>query len=74
MGIIKRKIHAEFESVKKITKKSYSHIFIRVKNSTFLYFEVQRGRTAKKKRKNVFCNCVLGLNFATINGLGEPSC
>jgi hypothetical protein len=27
-----------------------------------------------KKLENLFYICVLELNFATINGLGEPSC
>jgi hypothetical protein len=42
--------------------------------STFANFEVEHGRNGSKKRKKCFCKCVLEFNFATINGLVEPSC
>jgi hypothetical protein len=37
-------------------------------------FEVKHGGNGSRKLINVFHKCVLELNFATINGLGEPSC
>jgi|688.fasta_scaffold1214007_1 hypothetical protein len=69
---MERKIDAEFESVGKKCKKIHPkevmsrkllHTVIKVKKTNWT-----------KKTKNVFCKCVLELNFATINGPGEPSC
>jgi hypothetical protein len=38
-------------------------------------FMINRVATKRlKKTKNIFCKCVLELNFATINVHGEPSC
>ncbi len=40
--------------------------------STFANFEVKRGQNGSKN-ENEFYKCVLEFNFATNNGLGEPS-
>jgi hypothetical protein len=41
---------------------------------TFTNFEGKRGQNGCKKTEFFFYKCVLELYFATINGLGEPSC
>ncbi len=50
------------------TKKHFLIIFALFEN-----FEVKHGKTAKK-RKNVYCICVLELNLAILSGLGEQNC
>ncbi len=40
----------------------------------FANFKDTIGRNGSKKPKNSSDKCALELNFATINGLGEPSC